>query len=390
MRDRLKWVNGAERSKHDLSRRRLLEAAGAAAVGLGALGESPAAFAAAGGGKIPRSRRALMQETVRDLVANDPATYPTLPAGYRQVFEAAARIGFTGFEFLSNSGAPSFPQHASAEGGASVSPTQIRAWLDESGLEAVGHYNASATPTGYVGLTPATIEAALATAQTLGQPQTGSLDATTTYRQKGQIDPIIETWNQMAVKASKAGIPIYTHAHSAPWNFLLDTGPRDAAGNYTRSSGVRVMEYFLQHTDPRWVKLEMDVFWAYVGQFRFKTYTAADGTSVTKVFDPAETAGRFAARCPIFHAKDGISVPSDPNGWVIVPCGFGDIDFDRFFRLARAGRHRPYWSSEQDNAPGAAADPQKSLRDAASGYRGLATLGTRAGVGAPFAGHNVG
>ena len=296
-----------------------------------------------------------MQETVRDLVANDPATYPTLPAGYRQVFEAAARIGFTGFEFLSNSGAPSFPQHASAEGGASVSPTQIRAWLDESGLEAVGHYNASATPTGYVGLTPATIDAALATAHTLGQPQTGSLDATMTYRQKGQIDPIIETWNQMAVKASKAGIPIYTHAHSAPWNFLLDIGPRDAAGNYTRSSGVRVMEYFLQHTDPRWVKLEMDVFWAYVGRFRFKTYTAADGTTVTKVFDPAETAGRFAARCPIFHAKDGISVPSDPNGWVIVPCGFGDIDFDRFFRLARAGRHRPYWSSEQDNAPGAAA-----------------------------------
>ncbi len=38
----------------------------------------------------------------------------------------------------------------------------------------------------------------------------------------------------------------------------------------------------------------------------------------------------------------------------------------------------------------AAADPQKSLRDAASGYRGLATLGTRGGVGAPFAGHNVG
>ena len=38
----------------------------------------------------------------------------------------------------------------------------------------------------------------------------------------------------------------------------------------------------------------------------------------------------------------------------------------------------------------AAADPQKSLRDAASGYRGLGTLGTRGGVGAPFAGHNVG
>ena len=197
----------------------------------------------------------------------------------------------------------------------------------------------------------------------------------------------------MAVRASKAGISIYTHAHSEPWDFLLDMGPRDAAGNFTRSSGVRVMEYFLRHTDPRWVELEMDVFWAHVGQFRFKTYTAADGTTMTKVFDPAATARRFASRCPIYHAKDGISVPSDAERLGHRHrCGFGDIDFaDRFFRLARAASHRPYWSAEQDNAPGAAAaDPQKSLRDAASGYRGLATLGTRAGVGAPFAGHNVG
>ncbi len=377
------------RRERDLTRRRLLGTVAAAAVGLGAVGDASVAIAAADGGKVPGSRRVLMQETVRDLVANSPATYPTLPAGYRQVFRALSRIGFTGFEFLSYSGPPSFQQHASAEGGASVSPTQIRAWLDEFGLEAIGHYNASTTPTGDVGLTPATIDAALTTAQALGQPQTGSLDATLTYRQKDQIDPIVETWNQMAVKASNAGIPIYTHAHSAPWSFLLDSGPRDA-GNYTRSSGIRVMEYFLPNTDPLWVKLEMDIFWAHVGQFRFKTYTAEDGTTATKVFDPAATAGRYAARCPIFHAKDGIRVPSDPNGWVIVPCGFGDIDFDRFFRLVRAGRHRPYWSSEQDDAPGGAADPQKSLRDAASGYRGLASLGTRGGVGAPFAGHTVG
>ena len=116
MRDRLKWVNGRAIREHDLSRRRLLEAAAAAAVGCGALGESSSALAAAGGGNVPRGRRALMQETVRDLVVNSPATYPTLPAGYRQVFEAVARIGFTGFEFLSYSGVPSFPQHPSAEG----------------------------------------------------------------------------------------------------------------------------------------------------------------------------------------------------------------------------------------------------------------------------------
>jgi hypothetical protein len=48
------------RREHDLTRRRLLGSAVAAAVGLGAVGESPGALAAAGAGKIPRSRRALM------------------------------------------------------------------------------------------------------------------------------------------------------------------------------------------------------------------------------------------------------------------------------------------------------------------------------------------
>jgi hypothetical protein len=46
----------------------------------------------------------------------------------------------------------------------------------------------------------------------------------------------------------------------------------------------------------------------------------------------------------------------------------------------------PWWSYEQDNAPGEAADPQKSLPDSANAYRGLATLGSRRGVDAPFAG----
>jgi sugar phosphate isomerase/epimerase len=375
---------------NDLTRRRLLGSAAVAAVGATSLEQTARAGVATGGGKVPRSRRGVMHETVRDLIANDPATYPTLPAGFRQVFAALSRIGFTGFEFLSSSGAPSFPQHAGSPGGANVAATQIRAWLDEFGLVAIGHYNSGSTPTGAVGLTPDTIDAALATAHVLGQHRTGSLDATLGYRQKDQIDPIIETWNRMAVRASKAGISIYTHAHSEPWDFLLDVGPRDAAGNFTRSSGIRVMEYFLRHTDPRWVELEMDIFWAHVARFRFKTYTAADGTTTSKVFDPAATARRFASRCPIYHAKDGIRMPSAANGWVIAPAGFGDIDFDRFFRLARAASHRPYWSAEQDNAPGAPGDPQKSLRDAAAAYRGLATLGTRAGVGAPFAGHNIG
>ncbi len=185
-------------------------------------------------------------------------------------------------------------------------------------------------------------------------------------RQKAEIDAVIATWNAMAEKAKAAGIPIYSHTHAEPWDFLLDSGPQDASGNYTRSSGIRVMEYFLDHTDARWVKLEMDIFWAHVAQFRFSTYTAPDGSTATSVFDPAATAGRYKRRCPIFHAKDGIRAPSDPNGWIFCPFGYGDIDLEDFFDRSRSRKTRPWWSYEQDNAPGDAADPQKSLRDSAN------------------------
>jgi sugar phosphate isomerase/epimerase len=389
-----------ERGRGVINRRRLLASTAAAAIGASALGNLATAGAHGrhGGeddddrhrhddGKIPRRRRGAMLYSVRDLVANDPALYPTLPAGYRQVFEALATLGFTGIEFFSFSGAPSFAQHANAEGGANVPPEQIRAWLDEFGLRASGHYNGSfIPPSTVVGLTPETIDAALQTAQILGQPHTGSHDATGTMRQKAEIDAVIATWNAMAEKAKAAGIPIYSHTHAEPWDFLLDSGPQDASGNYTRSSGIRVMEYFLDHTDTRWVKLEMDIFWAHVAQFRFSTYTAPDGSTATSVFDPAATAGRYKRRCPIFHAKDGIRAPADPNGWIFCPFGYGDIDLEDFFDRSRSRKTRPWWSYEQDNAPGDAADPQKSLRDSANSYRGMATLGSRRGVGAPFAG----
>jgi sugar phosphate isomerase/epimerase len=353
-----------------LSRARLLGAAAAAAVGL----ESTAGAAAPSGGIAP-SRRALMLYTVRDLVTADPAVYPTLPAGYREVFHAASEIGFTGVELYSPGPLPRFAQHRDVEGGPQVAPARIRAWLDETGMRAVGHYTQR--------LTPATIDEALAVAGTLGQPLTGSADATGELRQRRDVDAVIATWQRLGRRAKAAGIPLYTHCHAVPWDFLLDAGPVDAAGNRTRSSGIRVIEHFLQHTDPDWIKLELDLFWAYSAQHRFTTYTAANGSKVRDVLDPATVAHRYANRCAIFHAKDGVRAPRTRNGWVIAPFGYGDIDVARFLRVSGAARTGAYWSSEQDSAPGGAGDPQKSLRDAAAGYKGMATL-EHGGVGAPF------
>jgi sugar phosphate isomerase/epimerase len=385
--------NGQGRSD-SLSRRDLLGvAAGAAAaltLGSGARDGAVARATEAKGAEdatvaIPRARRALMAYSARAMLVGDKTKYPTLPSGWREVIDFAGSVGFTGIEFFSFTGGPSFSQTPSAEGGASPSAKQIRAWLDAAGVKAIGHYNASIANGGAVGLTPATIDAALETAAILGQAQTGSHDATNASRQKDEVDAAIESWNAMAVKASRAGMPIYSHSHQIPWSFLLDSGPRDAKG-FTRSSGIRVMDYFLAHTDPKWVKCELDLFWAHVAQHQFRSYTAADGSTVENVFDPARQVAKDPSRYVILHAKDGIRAPKSPDGWVICPFGYGDLDVAQFVRNAKLESANPWWCSEQDNADGGDTDPQKALRDIASGYRGLSMLGQPGGVGAPFDG----
>ena len=380
------------RDERPLSRRDILGvAAGAAAaltLGSGMRAEAMARapepdIAGDAGIAIPRGRRALMAYSARTMLMNDKTKYPTLPSGLREVIDFAASVGYSGIEFFSFSGGPSFSQAAGAEGGARPSARQVRAWLDAAGIKAIGHYNASISNGGAVGLTPATIDAALESAAILGQPQTGSHDATNASRQKDEVDKAIESWSAMALKASRAGIPIYSHSHQIPWSFLLDSGPRDDKG-YTRSSGIRVMDYFLKHTDAKWVKCEFDLFWAHVAQHQFRSYTAPDGGTVDAVFDPAKQVASDPARYVILHAKDGIKAPKTPEGYVICPFGYGELDVARFVRDSKLDSAGAWWCSEQDNADGGDTDPQKALRDIADGYRGLATLGQPGGVGAPF------
>ena len=385
---------GEKRDERGLSRRDMLgvAAGAAAALTLGSgLREGVTARAAEpepsenANVAIPKNRRALMAYSARTMLMNDKSKYPTLPSGLREVIEFAATVGYSGMEFFSFSGGPSFSQAPSAEGGASPSAKQVRAWLDAAGIKAIGHYNASVGQGGAIGLTAATIDAALESAAILGQPQTGSHDATNVSQQKEEVDKAIESWNAMAVKAQRAGIPIYSHSHQIPWSFLLDSGPRDAKG-FTRSSGIRVMDYFLKHTDAKWVKCEFDLFWAHVAQHQFRSYTNPDGATVQAVFDPAKQVASDPSRYVILHAKDGITAPKTPEGYVICPFGYGDLDVARFVRESKSDVGGAWWCSEQDNADGGDTDPQKALRDIANGYRGLSTLGQPGGVGAPFNG----
>src|ERR1700754_3183274 len=57
-------------------------------------GRTDVAEAGDSGALIPHDRRGIQLYTVRDAITRAPGEYPTLPTGFRQVFEALAESGY--------------------------------------------------------------------------------------------------------------------------------------------------------------------------------------------------------------------------------------------------------------------------------------------------------
>ncbi len=351
-----------------LNRRQLFAATTGVAAAV-ALPVGPAAAATGKSGLIPKSKRGIILYTVRDAIGRDPNAFAG-PSGFQEVFAALAKIGYKQVEFAG------YTQHANAPGGASLESVagarQLRKWLDDNDLRAQGNH-------GYIPptwpLVPAevdTFKLHLEIANILGAQHVGTGADPTNSAFKKDWDLAAEKWNALGKIAAQAKLKLYTHNHDAAYNFLLDSGPADVSGNPTRSSGIRKLEYFLRITDPKYVHLEMDVFWAHVAQYKFKEYTAADGSTRKDVFDPAATVLTANSRFPLFHAKDGEPDLDVANGYDIVPFGTGQIDYERFFRrVGRTDSRNPM--VEQDTAPSTSA-PAQSLQHARIGYQALADL----------------
>ena len=236
----------------------------------------------------------------------------------------------------------------------------LRTWLDGNGLEAEGNHGTH--PGTITDQTLAQFDAACEVANILGFGHIGTGNDPTSSNYLADWQAAAERWNILGARAATHGLKLYTHNHDAAYNFLLDTGTPDALGRPTASTGVRKLEWFLQNTDPNYVYLEMDIYWAHVAQYRFQTYTAADGSVVSDPFDPAGLVAEQTQRFPLFHAKDGASRPDRRTG-------------TRSLRSARAtSTTRPSSSAsaprashnsmyEQDNAATVpAASPSLSLR----------------------------
>jgi sugar phosphate isomerase/epimerase len=375
-----------EQAEHDarvlgrslgLTRRQLLAAttgmAAAAAGGLagGHVHASPAAANPVGnanGVLVPESKRGIILYTVRDAVSRDP-NVSDLPSGFKEVLEELSRIGYRQIEFAG------YRQSGNAEGGADLGTPEgaklLRTWLDANGLEAEGNHGS--IPSSITDATLAQFDAACEVANILGLGHIGTGGDPTGSAYLADWQAAADRWNFLGERAATHGLKLYTHNHDIAYSFLLDSGPLDALGRPTRSSGIRRLEWFLANTDPKYVFLEMDIYWAHVAQYKHHTFTAPDGSSVQSIFDPAAVVAAQTMRFPLFHAKDGRKDTTQTNGYVMAPFGEGDIDYSTFFRRVGAkGSHNPMW--EQDTAPGGAANPAQSLQLAALSYENLAAL----------------
>lgn len=255
------------------------------------------------------------------------------PAPFAEKLPTLAALGFKEIEFAGYGvGNPS-----------DADIRTIRQILDDNGLRAVGSHIGFGTLWG-------DLTRQLDIAEMLGMKHIGTADAPTGSRYRTDWRAAADRYNAVGGAARSRGLKFYQHNHDGEYHFLLDAGPLDDAGRPTRSSGVRGLEYFFDLTEPDLVHFEMDIFWAYQAQVRFKTYVDERGSSRTDVFDPIRTLGRRQERFPLFHVKDGVlnaegtSLSMTEFG---VPGGY--VPFERFFKSLRSlDRHHYIW--EQDNA----------------------------------------
>ncbi|MBB6567273.1 sugar phosphate isomerase/epimerase [Kribbella sandramycini] len=360
-----------EQTPARFSRRNVLTASATAAAALGAAGlpvlaTGTPAFATGGDhghGRglraeplIPSGNRGIILYSVRDRIGAAPDN-TGVPYGFERVLARLAEIGYREVEFAG------YTQNTALLG-RQITPKEIRKILDDNGLVANGTHTQ---------IHPDTFEQQMDIAQELGMKHIGTGGDPTNSAYKADWDAAADVWNELGRRAKARGLRLYTHNHHEAYDFLLDTGPLDANGKPTRSSGLRRLEYFFDQADPRYVFFEMDIYWAYVARFRHTTYTDRRGNQRTDLFDPILTVAPRTARFPLFHAKDGDRNPAVPDGHDMVPLGDGDINFQQFFQTIGAPHlHHANW--EHDDASGGTAIPAQSLNFAASSYTNMSEL----------------
>ncbi|WP_031074161.1 sugar phosphate isomerase/epimerase family protein [Streptomyces sp. NRRL S-118] len=315
---------------HRLSRRGMLGvAAGATASAL--LGVTAAATpatatpATAGAGSpgrgrpvLPPGRLGIQLYSLRDKVST---------LGFATVFEELRRHGYDEVEYAGYTQGSAGP----------ITLARLKRLTRDHGLRAIGSHVGyySSDPKAYT--FAQNLTQVLDDAQALGLRHIGT--ASGPWRYGATVDGwkrCAEEFNHYGAEAKKRGMKFYQHNHAEEFSFATDR------------PDVRLYDVLLAETDPDLVHLEMDIYWAYVGTFRFGK--RADGTPAP--FDPLDYVLKQPDRYPLFHVKDGERDDSARDGYRMVDVGDGDIDYRRFISAVNrthGGRRDHHWQAEHDN-----------------------------------------
>ncbi|PUB22780.1 sugar phosphate isomerase/epimerase [Promicromonospora sp. AC04] len=260
-----------------------------------------AATTAAGGGRVlvPPGNIGIQLYSIRDKVSS---------LGFRAVFERLSAIGYKEVEFAG---------YTQGQVGA-ITPQEIRQLLDDNDLRAVGSHRGISDFAN-------NMELELDNAEILGMKHIGTAQAPTGDRTVAGYLAAAEQFNGFGAAARARGLKFYQHNHDGEFSFATD------------DPDVRLYDVFYDNTDPRTVFLEMDVFWAFVGQHRYPG------------FEPVDYIKRNPYRYPLLHLKDGQVNPESSAGYDMVEFGIGDLPYTEFLSaLPGGGQRHGVW--EQDNA----------------------------------------
>ncbi|GAA1706301.1 sugar phosphate isomerase/epimerase family protein [Streptomyces yatensis] len=283
-----------------------------------------------GGPLVPRGHLGIQLYTLRDQVQS---------IGFAQVFKELARYGYDQVEFAGYT-----------QGTGDITLGQLKRLMRDHGLRGIGSHVGyySDDPKAYTFATNLT--QVLDDAEALGLPHVGT--ASGPWRYGSTVDGwkrCAEEFNTYGAAAKARGMKFYQHNHAEEFSFATDR------------PDVRLYDVLLAETDPELVHLEMDIYWAYVGQYRFGK--KVDGSPAP--FEPLDYVLRAPHRYPLFHVKDGEHDETATDGYRMVDVGDGDIDYRRFLTAVgrtHGGRRDHHWMVEHDQPADSLTTARRSAR----------------------------
>jgi len=247
-------------------------------------------------------RVGLQLYTVRDLMKKD----------FEGTIAKVAQIGYKEVEFAGYFG---------------KTPQDVRKILDANNLTAPSEHVPYETVDKKW---PETLEAA----HVVGQKFVVCPSIDTSQRKEDGWKRAAELFNRAGEASQKAGIQFAYHNHA------FEFEPSEALG------GKLPYDFLLAETDPKLVKLEMDLCWITVGGH-----------------DPLDYFSRYPGRFPLVHVKDwttkgpagndyGGATTAKSKPGHMVDAGQGEIDFKRIFaQSSKAGIEHYFVENDEPKSP---------------------------------------